>query len=164
VGIPEHGDFVMNRSTKVIAVALLAAASPWLVAPVGAVPLTPLAGLQSEGAPRAESVQYRRGYRGGGGWRGGRGAGIGAGLVAGAIIGGAIATSRPYGYGYGPSYGYGAYAPAYVDDGYVDEGYVAVAPGGGGGSAAAYCAQRYRSYDPRSGTFLGYDGLRHPCP
>jgi hypothetical protein len=28
----------------------------------------------------------------------------------------------------------------------------------------AYCAQRYRSYDPASGTYLGYDGLRHPCP
>jgi len=25
------------------------------------------------------------------------------------------------------------------------------------------CAQRYRSYDPASGTFLGYDGNRHPC-
>ncbi|MGA7941219.1 MAG: BA14K family protein, partial [Bradyrhizobium sp.] len=24
-------------------------------------------------------------------------------------------------------------------------------------------AQRYRSYDPASGTYLGYDGLRHPC-
>ena len=22
----------------------------------------------------------------------------------------------------------------------------------------------YRSYDPASGTFLGYDGARHPCP
>ena len=31
-------------------------------------------------------------------------------------------------------------------------------------SAVAYCAQRYRSYDPASGTYLGYDGLRHPCP
>lgn len=30
--------------------------------------------------------------------------------------------------------------------------------------AAAYCAQRYRSYDPASGTYLGYDGNRHPCP
>jgi len=29
---------------------------------------------------------------------------------------------------------------------------------------ASYCAQRYRSYDPASGTYLGYDGLRHPCP
>jgi hypothetical protein len=27
----------------------------------------------------------------------------------------------------------------------------------------SYCAQRYRSYDPRSGTFMGYDGRRHPC-
>jgi hypothetical protein len=27
----------------------------------------------------------------------------------------------------------------------------------------ASCAQRYRSYDPVSGTYLGYDGLRHPC-
>ncbi|MGZ5866799.1 MAG: BA14K family protein [Xanthobacteraceae bacterium] len=24
--------------------------------------------------------------------------------------------------------------------------------------------QRYRSYDPASQTFLGFDGLRHPCP
>jgi len=27
-----------------------------------------------------------------------------------------------------------------------------------------YCRQRYRSYDPYSGTYLGYDGRRHPCP
>ena len=26
------------------------------------------------------------------------------------------------------------------------------------------CALRYRSYDAASGTFLGYDGRRHPCP
>jgi hypothetical protein len=25
------------------------------------------------------------------------------------------------------------------------------------------CAKRYRSYDPGSGTFLGYDGTRHAC-
>jgi hypothetical protein len=31
-------------------------------------------------------------------------------------------------------------------------------------SASDYCAQRYRSYDPASGTYMGYDGLRHPCP
>ncbi|WOH67492.1 BA14K family protein [Bradyrhizobium sp. BWA-3-5] len=30
--------------------------------------------------------------------------------------------------------------------------------------AVAYCAQRYRSYDPASGTYLGHDGNRHPCP
>ena len=32
------------------------------------------------------------------------------------------------------------------------------------GGPVAYCMQRYRSYDPGSGTFLGYDGQRHPCP
>ena len=30
--------------------------------------------------------------------------------------------------------------------------------------AANYCAQRYRSYDRASGTFMGRDGVRHPCP
>lgn len=32
------------------------------------------------------------------------------------------------------------------------------------GDAVAYCMRRFRSYDPVSGTYLGYDGLRHPCP
>lgn len=27
----------------------------------------------------------------------------------------------------------------------------------------AYCARRYRSFDPYTGTFLGIDGLRHYC-
>jgi hypothetical protein len=27
-----------------------------------------------------------------------------------------------------------------------------------------WCMQRYRSYDPGSGTFKGYDGIRRPCP
>jgi BA14K-like protein len=27
-----------------------------------------------------------------------------------------------------------------------------------------YCLQRFRSYDPQSGTYLGNDGYRHPCP
>src|ERR1017187_6484560 len=31
-------------------------------------------------------------------------------------------------------------------------------------SAVAYCVQRFRSYDPASGTYLGNDGYRHPCP
>ena len=28
----------------------------------------------------------------------------------------------------------------------------------------AYCARRFRSYDPGTGTYLGYDGERHSCP
>lgn len=27
----------------------------------------------------------------------------------------------------------------------------------------AYCARKYRSFDPRSGTYLGYDGYRRYC-
>jgi hypothetical protein len=88
---------------------------------------------------------------GGGGW--GWGA-VGAGLVAGAIIGGAL--SAPY-YGYGPG-------PYYYPGPYAAPPVVYGAPGAVAGDAVAYCMQRYRSYDPASGTFLGYDGLRHPCP
>jgi hypothetical protein len=33
----------------------------------------------------------------------------------------------------------------------------------GGNANGSSCAQRYRSYDAASGTFLGYDGHRHPC-
>jgi hypothetical protein len=124
-------------------------------------PTALLTKLQNQAAVPTEAAQYRgvgRGY-----WRGGRGhgrsyGGVGAGLAAGAIIGGAIVGSGAYGYA---PYGYQGYAaPGYIEDD-VDDGYVAVAPHGGG---EAYCAQRYRSYDPQSGTYLGYDGLRHPCP
>jgi len=31
-------------------------------------------------------------------------------------------------------------------------------------NAVNYCAQRFRSYDPGSGTYLGNDGRRHSCP
>jgi hypothetical protein len=97
----------------------------------------------------------------GGGYGGGyryhhRGGGFIPGAVAGAIVGGAIA-SQSYGYYGGPTY----YDQGYYDDGYVDNGVVAVPPGGDDDS---YCRQRYRSYDPASGTYLGNDGVRHPCP
>ena len=35
--------------------------------------------------------------------------------------------------------------------------------GNEGGAHIQYCLNRYRSYDPNSDTFMGYDGLRHPC-
>ena len=111
-----------------------------------------------------ETVQFRRhggrGYRGGlgghqrlghlgrGGFRGGygggyahryggRGYGVGAGIAgvaAGALVGGLIAAQGAPGYAAPPQ------------------------------DPRGYCASRYRSYDPQSGTFLGNDGLRHPCP
>ncbi|WP_213774496.1 BA14K family protein [Bradyrhizobium sp. dw_78] len=97
------------------------------------------------------------GYRGGF-HRGGGGAFI-PGAIAGAVIGGALASDA-YGYD-GP--GYYGYGPGY-DDSYVDDSDDSVVPIVPGGDASAYCAQRYRSYDPASGTYLGYDGARHPCP
>lgn len=110
---------------------------------------------------------------GGGGWHGGGGRGWGGGggfvpgAVAGAVIGGAIAAnsnaydSNAY-YGGGPGY-YGQQYGYYDQPDYYDQGpVVAVAPDDG--DSVGYCAQRYRSYDPGSGTYLGFDGLRHPCP
>jgi hypothetical protein len=123
----------------------------------------------------AQSGEFRgnrgRGY--------GRDAGFAVGAAAaGVATGAAIAAG---GYGYYPSY-YGdnyAYDSGYYGDSYAYdtgttydtgiplvtfdqqvpvEGPVAVA------GDASYCAQRYRSYDPASGTYLGFDGMRHPCP
>jgi len=31
------------------------------------------------------------------------------------------------------------------------------------GSMSRSCAARYRSFDPATGTYLGFDGNRHPC-
>jgi hypothetical protein len=103
----------------------------------------------SPGVAGSNHAGYRSGY---GGRRGYGGAGFGLGFATGALIGAA-----PY-YGYG--YDYDDYA---YGDGYDDDSYVA-APAYGGDGDDAYCAQRFRSYDPGSGTYRGYDGLRHPCP
>ncbi len=61
--------------------------------------------------------------------------------------------------GYWPYWGWGgalAWAWPYYDYGYYD--------GYGDDSAVAYCVRRFKSYDPASGTYLGYDGRRHACP
>lgn len=81
-------------------------------------------------------------------WRGRRGwgPGVGAAIIGGAILGGMLAAPYsdygPYAYEPGPY----VYGPGY------------------GGNAVAYCMQRFRSYDPSSGTYVGFDGLRHSCP
>ncbi|HLV96227.1 MAG TPA: BA14K family protein [Candidatus Acidoferrales bacterium] len=94
-----------------------------------------------------------------------RGFGAGAGFLAGAAAGAALGYDYgyPYPYYYGDDY-------AYDDGDYFAPGPVVVEPGPAvvvGENAVpdpSYCAQRYRSYDPASGTYLGFDGLRHPCP
>ena len=61
-------------------------------------------------------------------------------FAAGAAVG--VIGSNYYDnyYDDGPSYGYGGY------DAHVQ-----------------WCLNRYRSYDPRSDTYMGYDGYRHRC-
>jgi hypothetical protein len=50
-----------------------------------------------------------------------------------------------------------------VSSRYCDVGYYEPPPAVAG-DPIAYCMQRFRSYDPASQTYLGFDGLRHPCP
>jgi hypothetical protein len=82
---------------------------------------------------------YGRWYDGRYPWRGSGpavAAGI-AGLATGAIIGGAIASQQA--------------APAYPVAPSADPNWL------------TYCSQRYRSFDPATGTYLGYDGQRRVC-
>ena len=74
-----------------------------------------------------------------------------------------------YGYGYGyPYYGYG-YGPGLgvVTGAILGSAIAATARpvyrARGYGGHTAYCLRRFKSYNPRTGTYLGYDGHRHPC-
>ena len=61
----------------------------------------------------------------------------------------------------------GYYGPGAVVGGLAAGAIIGSAIAGSEARAAnndAYCAGRFKSYDPGSGTYLGYDGLRHPCP
>ncbi|QOZ77342.1 BA14K family protein [Bradyrhizobium sp. CCBAU 53351] len=124
--------------------------------------------IASPGPRTAVSPSFggSRGVATAGNWQGGsnwsgrhwhhrHGGGFWPGFAAGAAIGG-VGSYAYYGGGYYDD-------PYYYGDSYYDEPSVAVVPDSGGDSSA-YCAQRYKSYDPASGTYLGYDGQRHPCP
>ena len=152
----------MPIGIRTLAAAVFAAAS---VAPISngalAIPITGVAAINQSAPTNVEDIRWRRGW----GW------GVGAGIIGGALIGRAL--SAPYYYGpyyEGPYYDYNerpyypapAYYPRYYRPYYDDD---EIAEGGPvQDDAVAYCVQRFRSYDPRSGTYLGYDGLRHPCP
>lgn len=69
-----------------------------------------------------------------------------AGLAAGALLGGIVGQQRGFapsggGVGVPPAGGYAPFSPGYMN----------------------YCSSKFRSFDPQSGTFLGYDGQRHYC-
>jgi hypothetical protein len=77
----------------------------------------------------------------------------------------ADAWIRPYrpeyefGWGYLPPFGLGFnWRYPYIVDDEKNSDY------GPPQSIKAFCAQRYRTYDPITQTYLGYDGRRHPCP
>lgn len=129
---------MISMAAFVVGTALLATASasamPFGLAQNG----TELSARLADGSPLID-VRYRRGR------------GVGAGFAAGVLLGGVIASQQGYYRGY-PSYPY--YSPAYPVYG----------PYSPGDPAIAYCMRRFRSYDPYSGTYLGFDGYRHPCP
>ena len=131
----------MSNHFRRLTALLLAAGIASSASVASAMPFADGLAIKNAAPAATEQVRWGRGF----GW------GLGAGLVAGAVIGGAVAP-YPYYYGPGPYY-YGPgpyYAPGPV--------YAL------GGDAVAYCMQRFKSYDASSGTYLGYDGLRHPCP
>ena len=132
----------MSTSLKILTVsALLATSLAQFSGPALAAPISEPLALAKAIPTTIEPVYWR-----GRGW--GWGAPVAGGLIAGALIGGALAA--PY---YAPGYYYPG--PAY---------YGAPVYGPPPGDAIGYCMRRFRSYDPGSGTYLGNDGYRHPCP
>jgi hypothetical protein len=131
------GESVMHLSkTHLCAAALVAALTVVSTTPAPASPLVPNANTQTFKSQSADtSVVIDVRYR-----HRNNGGAVAAG-IAGLIIGGIIA-SQPQPYYYDPYY---QPYPAY-------------------GGGIAYCARRFRSYDPYSMTYLGNDGYRHPCP
>ena len=139
-----------SAGLSALALAAILMPSQASAAPAG----TGLSSLGSVDVQLVQPVQWRGrggyyggrgyGYRGYGyrgyGYRGGNGgavaAGVIGGLALGAVIAGAAAAPPPV-----------AYAPAY----------------GGGGDWLAYCSSKYRSFNPATGLYLGYDGQYHPC-
>jgi hypothetical protein len=113
----------------------LAAASPLAAAPL--LPNHPAPAAATQSATELQQVQYRYG-RGGYGYRHGY-------------------------YGHRRHYGAGAAALGGLAAGAIIGGAIANSQAEAANSQA-YCAQRFRSYDPGSGTYLGSDGLRHSCP
>ena len=109
---------------------------------------------QARTYPGESFTQWRRGYHrhgyyGRGYRRGPSGgavaAGVVGGLALGALAGAAIANSQPApGYYGGPGQPVGNVYGA--DPNWVN-----------------YCASKYRSFDPRTGTYLASDGYRYPC-
>lgn len=135
-----------SAGLSALAVAAFLTPSAVSAAPAG----TGLSAIGTSDRQLVQQVQWRgrhyhggRYYRGGRyyGYRGGRDAAIAGGIIGGlalgAAIAGAAAAPPP------PP----VYAPAY----------------GARADWVAYCSSKYRSFNPATGLYLGYDGQYHPC-
>lgn len=124
---------------KILAVAVLAGSTAFTaVAPASSAPLLRDAGLSVPAASNVTEVQWRgrHGHR----WHGHR--------------------HHHRGHrGWGPAIG-GLAAGAIIGGAIA----ASQAQAAANADAVAYCSQRYRSYDPASGTYLNNDGNRYPCP
>ena len=147
-----------------VALAATAALGTFGLAPASAAeaqtaPVQDLVAALQKGEVQSDYVQYRR-YYGGRHYYGG-----GPRYVERRYYGRPYAGRyyrRDYGYGSAAAAGAIGLATGAIIGGAIAQSQAQAAPVYGGN--AAYCAQRYRSYDPASGTYLGFDGLRHPCP
>lgn len=130
----------MRATTKYLFAAALVAAPFTMPGAASALPVQGAVALQ-QSAPQdlVEQVQWRRDNRRGWNNRWDR------------------RDRRSYRRGYG---GVGAGFAA----GAIIGGAIAAQQAQASANVHTYCSQRFRSYDPRSGTYLGYDGLRHACP
>ncbi|MGA8612012.1 MAG: BA14K family protein [Xanthobacteraceae bacterium] len=93
-------------------------------------------------APASAAPRWHHGF-----WPGA----VAAGVISGAV---AAATSPLW------APGYYDYYPGYGPGPYYD--YVPAAPVAG--ANVAWCQAHFRSYNPGTGTYLGFDGQYHSCP
>lgn len=133
----------MNGRTTLLASSFLLGMAALAPLPTAAAPLSGGAALSSSAAMQQEPlltrVQARRhnGGRRGGGGHGGGGGGIDAGGAAALGIIGAIGTLMV------------------IDAARQQQDQ---------SDAVAYCMQRFRSYNPRTGFYVGFDGRPRRCP
>jgi hypothetical protein len=127
-----------------VALATMLAATSFVAAPASAGPAYYGAEVHQVGNRWKGGKNWNRNWNGNRyynrGWNGGYNNWVGPaiGFGAGVLLGSALTAPRYY----APAPRY--YAPAY-------------------GNRDAYCHQKYRSYNSRTGTYTGYDGRQHYC-
>jgi hypothetical protein len=139
----------MKMGTSKMAAAAALAAGVLISSAAGAAPAASTQAL----AKQADSgVEVVRDYGGRHGWRGHRHRGDGWGWGLGAAAATGLLLGAPYALG------------AYDDDDGYDGDYAYSGEASYAGGGVARCEATFRSFDPDTGTYMGYDGVRRPCP